>query len=686
MVDVYLKFAKKYRKLILLFSVFFILLGLSFGTYAIAQDVLKSDNWQLEPGKIILGEKPSTPKGESIINRTGKDILERRDMFSRTFRNSNGTLSQEVFLSPIHYLNNNGEWQPIDTTIVRSTDKDYEYMNTTNLFETYFNTDPFGSKRNVKYKVGDAWMEFRSLSSLDSIFYAELKNKFKEQRINSFLGIFNYYRPSKDEKTTILKNRDNTLRYPKVLTEGTQEIYIDYSISELKLLEEIILTEKQEFSSFSQNVVLHNVYIKEEGDTIVFYNKKTDKPLWRLSKPVMYEYFERWDESQHNPSRFENYGLKYKTRCLNKSCSNLIISKVLTEEGVMWLNDENRQYPVIIDLTADYDFTDVADNWAYEKGGDLPTNQLNYDLTATTSDYTAISLSNDSRWSSSLSTTTGQYDSQIFRFTIDEAISEIASINVQWEGYGSTPGSTTTDLKVWNNASSTWELLDAIDFASSADLVASGTISSNISSYIDGSTTLSVLAYSEKSTYDDGESCTIDGECTSGNCADGYCCDTACDSGCVACDLSGTEGTCTTTPDTNWGAGLYGCTASDARCVSGVCKDCSDTGGYFYSDGCSGCAGQGSSVCWRLGSAGGSCTSACSSYGGCDTASWNDNASCTVLKAFGTCNACNASSGTYVPYRYYSSQARAYYCYYQSGSQSCSASLSARYRICVCQY
>jgi hypothetical protein len=42
-----------------------------------------------------------------------------------------------------------------------------------------------------------------------------------------------------------------------------------------------------------------------------------------------------------------------------------------------------------------------------------------------------------------------------------------------------------------------------------------------------------------------GAACKTAAECTSGFCADGVCCDAACDGQCEACDLTGTEGTCT---------------------------------------------------------------------------------------------------------------------------------------------
>jgi len=42
----------------------------------------------------------------------------------------------------------------------------------------------------------------------------------------------------------------------------------------------------------------------------------------------------------------------------------------------------------------------------------------------------------------------------------------------------------------------------------------------------------------------DGEPCAQSSECQSGQCADAVCCDTACDGECTACNLPGSEGTC----------------------------------------------------------------------------------------------------------------------------------------------
>src|SRR4051794_10732142 len=46
-----------------------------------------------------------------------------------------------------------------------------------------------------------------------------------------------------------------------------------------------------------------------------------------------------------------------------------------------------------------------------------------------------------------------------------------------------------------------------------------------------------------------GQKCTSRTQCESGFCTDGVCCDTTCTTGCMACDVTGSLGTCTNVPD-----------------------------------------------------------------------------------------------------------------------------------------
>ena len=63
-----------------------------------------------------------------------------------------------------------------------------------------------------------------------------------------------------------------------------------------------------------------------------------------------------------------------------------------------------------------------------------------------------------------------------------------------------------------------------------------------------------------------GQACNADLECGSGRCVDGVCCNSACDGACEACNLAGTEGTCTTEPD--------GSSCDGGACSSGQCSAC----------------------------------------------------------------------------------------------------------------
>jgi hypothetical protein len=151
--------------------------------------------------------------------------------------------------------------------------------------------------------------------------------------------------------------------------------------------------------------------------------------------------------------------------------------------------------------TSTYDFsvcTPDTNCWAYEKDSVQPTSPTNYDSEALTSDYTAISSSNNSRWETALATTTGNYDSQIYSFTITQSTSSIYQIDVSWEGYGETQSGYLTSLKIWNNNSNSWDSLQSIDFTAAIDQTASGTISSNIGTYIDSNSKIHILAITQK--------------------------------------------------------------------------------------------------------------------------------------------------------------------------------------------
>jgi len=152
----------------------------------------------------------------------------------------------------------------------------------------------------------------------------------------------------------------------------------------------------------------------------------------------------------------------------------------------------------------------------------------------------------------------------------------------------------------------------------------------------------------------------------------------------TACQICQTNGSCVASSDTNWGANLYGCSGSSKRCYGGTCRTCS---GYLYSDGCSGCAGQGGNACWRAGGDTQTCNTACASYGGCVQQGWEDTGACTVMNALRGCGACyQESGGAYPSWVYYVDEAY-WRCYRGNATQNCAYIQGyGYYRPCVCRY
>ena len=116
--------------------------------------------------------------------------------------------------------------------------------------------------------------------------------------------------------------------------------------------------------------------------------------------------------------------------------------------------------------------------WAYEKGNTTDTFTSPDDTgngEAISSDYTAISSSDNNRWTTSLSPVTGQYDSQMYKFQISPPTSTISQLDFKWEGFGEYQSGYNTTFYIWNYASLTWDQFDQVNFTSTTDQELTGT-------------------------------------------------------------------------------------------------------------------------------------------------------------------------------------------------------------------
>lgn len=256
-----------------------------------------------------------------------RELIDQRTASAKTYQ-----LAENKFMtisSPgiLHYRDELNTWQEKNPSISTSNDPEYQYMNITNSFKTYFSTDGFGQKKAVKFQVKDAWMKFKLVNAGGS--------------------------------GSLTNNEYNKFQYQGVYQNNGKTIDADYTLSNSQLLEEIVLYEPQPYPEISQEIELNNAYFQFTGKKIYTYHQTSNELLWIIPEPVMYE---------KNNKSIRSYGLHYEAKCLEKSlpleqCRRVLLTKILDNEGRKWLADTSRQYPLIIDLTAGpNDPTSVSDD------------------------------------------------------------------------------------------------------------------------------------------------------------------------------------------------------------------------------------------------------------------------------------------------------------------------------------
>ncbi|MFA5026240.1 MAG: hypothetical protein WC503_07095, partial [Candidatus Shapirobacteria bacterium] len=217
-------------------------------------------------------------------------------------------------------------------TIQKSTSNDYAYENTTNTFQTYFK-DNYFKESSITFKNTDSEISF----------YTPQNQSFGN--LNS--------------STATAEN--NTVIYKNVFTDTN----LKYTLSEKRLLEEFIISTQPtalKFTQISQIANTKNIdnYVANLDGSVSFFYQNQLK--FTLPKPVVYEL-----DNQDN----KNYGIEYQ---INKISNNSYeIKKLITPDGLEWLIDLNRNYPIAIDLVIDN--ADTVGNWTSSDITNLTTTQ-----------------------------------------------------------------------------------------------------------------------------------------------------------------------------------------------------------------------------------------------------------------------------------------------------------------------
>ncbi len=265
--------------------------------------------------KVSLDLEPNQSYTIDPIIGVAKEEVEKRTEFSKTFNNGDGTFTTEFVAGPIHYKDKDGQWKDIQTSIkLAPLDSEFDYQNLENTYQSFFKAKPLGYFAKLQKEGKYILISLDGTGSFDPNF---LKNS----------------------QTIIDKN---TITYLNI----APDLDLKMKVLEGMFLEEFILKDKRSIDKYLKipQLIKTSGALYEVKDTgeIIFKDKRGNF-LWTFPAPKVYEL--------NNPLNV-NYGIKYEIKDLGNG--EFILVKSLTSEGIKWLQDSQRRYPVVIDATSDF--------------------------------------------------------------------------------------------------------------------------------------------------------------------------------------------------------------------------------------------------------------------------------------------------------------------------------------------
>lgn len=88
----------------------------------------------------------------------GEELIQKRTAQSKTFQNSDGTYTTELFTTPVHYQDDNGNWNAINNTLVASDEPGYVAENKANDYTLLVPQDT--ETQPIRVESDDAWVAF----------------------------------------------------------------------------------------------------------------------------------------------------------------------------------------------------------------------------------------------------------------------------------------------------------------------------------------------------------------------------------------------------------------------------------------------------------------------------------------------------------------------------------------------
>jgi|GEM_PF-1154613 len=273
-----------------------------------------------------------------------EEIISLRDEYTKHFRNEDGTITAASYPSSIHYLDEEGNWQDIDNSLIENNSDVSKNSNSNN-------------KNNENKNVNSEYLKLKNNPNI-GVLFAKKSNHEELIKVNIkgyelSWGIENIEKSQgkviteKSNDKFNLTNVSSGVIYKNVL----QNVDLVYYISSSNLKEEFHINKKSDVTSFIYNVKTDLKAEKTDHDLIIFRDE-LGNDIMTFQNPYMYD-------------SAEQSGITFNTEItLEETNDGYKINYQLDEE---WLNSEDRVYPIIVDpyITNSATQTNILDTYVH---------------------------------------------------------------------------------------------------------------------------------------------------------------------------------------------------------------------------------------------------------------------------------------------------------------------------------
>ena len=252
--------------------------------------------------------------GEYKALQAKKDTYEityLREESAKHIRMPDGIVMAVQYELPVHFMNDNGEWQNIDNTLIPDSDN---YITPDSRLK--FNKKTGGNGEVLTIHNGSGKMVF-SLINAEKKIPASVTN----YELNDGA--------TKLEKLTLVPYITSEIKYRDILPG----VDLEYIIVSNNIKENIIVKEKGENYSYTFEIKLNGLTLCENGNGELEIVNESGEKEYFIGAPLMYDSNGAYSES-----------VEYSVIDLGNGKYNFTITA-----DAAWMNDSNRVFPVTID-------------------------------------------------------------------------------------------------------------------------------------------------------------------------------------------------------------------------------------------------------------------------------------------------------------------------------------------------